>query len=101
MQAMLARARASGCGDGDASEDGGWRLGTRPAPDGSTTADGAKLEVALAEARARVAAFEEEVLALQFAAGAPDGVAELPVTFRCAALQVGRTARVVETALVV
>jgi hypothetical protein len=89
MQAMLALARASGGGDVDASDGGGWRLGTRPALDSSPAVDAVQLEVVLAEGRARVAAFEEEVLALEFAAGAPDGVAELPVTFSCAALQVG------------
>lgn len=82
---MLALARASGGGD---ALDGGWRLGTRPAADSPTDADAMQLKAALAEARAQVAAFEEEVLALEFAAIAPVGVAELPVTFQSTALQV-------------
>ena len=58
--------------------------GTESVPAVSEAA--AKLQASLAEARAQASLGEEELLALQFAANAPDGVAELSV-FRNPALQ--------------
>jgi hypothetical protein len=49
----------------------------------------AQLETALADARSRIAEVEEDVLALQFAASAPEEVADLLVTFHNPHLQVG------------
>jgi hypothetical protein len=46
-----------------------------------------RLEVSLADVRGRIAALEEDVLALQFAADAPEEVADLPVRFQNSALQ--------------
>ena len=62
-----------------------WLLGTESVPAVNDAAE--KLQASLAEARAQASQVEQELLALQCAVNAPDGVAEPSVSFRNPALQ--------------
>lgn len=72
------------------SSEGGGALGGKRAADTAQQERerAAQLEASLADVRARITALEEDVLALEFAASAPEEVAELQVAFQNPHLQV-------------
>lgn len=87
--AALRAPRDSSLGGANSAASGSFGGAATPLAAEGEPGRAGQLEAALSDVRARITSLEEDVLALEFAASAPDDMVDLPVTFQNQHLQVG------------